>query len=107
MTTYLELIPEQIDALWSLVDAEFIDGDALILGEYLMRHPHMALYKGDRLEDATDQTLVKVLDQLVEKRTEGNIELTPVRQRGLDEVLDTLCRGTPFYGKHPYFQPGG
>jgi hypothetical protein len=95
------LIPEQIDALWSVVDSVlvvdsvFVGGARNDLAYFLQKHPDYAVYGGDRcIEDAEDQTLMKVLDQLHEGLTDGNVELNAHLRRALDEVLTDLCRGT-------------
>lgn len=102
--TYLNLIPEQIDALWSVVDGLFLNGAPYDLARFLEKHPDYALYGGDRpIEDAEDQTLMKILDQLHEGLTSGNIELSPYLRGALDEVLEDQCRETTYFGNHPYF----
>ena len=103
--TYLNLIPEQIDALWSVADGLFPQGAPLDLARFLENHPDYELYGGDRpIEDAEDQTLMKILDQLHAGLSSGNVELDAHLRAGLDEILEDQCRGTRYYGNHPYFR---
>jgi len=61
----IRLEPEQADALWSLLDAEYIDSICCErLTRRIMEHPDYVYYEGDDIDEASDQAFRSVIDQI-------------------------------------------
>jgi len=93
MSTYLNLLPEQIGALWVLLDSEYLPGHpAHTLAMRLEKHSDFVDYGGDLLEGAIDLIVDKIRQQLTLglTRLTGNVELSEEETSTLQEVLDEL-----------------
>jgi hypothetical protein len=88
--TYLNLFPEQIGALWSLLDAEYLHGPVHDLMLHLGRHPDFCYYDGDRLEEVTDIIADKIKHQLANPLDSGNVELHSFQVSALEDALKEL-----------------
>ncbi len=93
---YLDLLPEQMGALWALLDAEYLHPHTMIhFADTLTKIPDFCHYKGDRLEEVCDIAALKVLGQLRNPLETGNIELSDHLATYLREALEDLYRDVP------------
>jgi len=92
---FLDLLPQEIDALWCFLDSEYLPGHhAYTLACTLMEHPDRACYDGD-IETIIDLTLDKVKRQLILPLETGNVKLDEMGEFALREVLDNLYPTMP------------
>ncbi len=88
---YLDLLPEQIGALWCFLDGEYLaPHPAITLAVRLERLPAFHHYDGDLLEEVIDIVSLKIKKQLDNPLVEGNVELSEGDIWVLRKVFDEL-----------------